>query len=108
MKLIGNGDYNVYHEKQEIFQREAKGYERLVCAKGKSISTDVGLDNSDLNLGSDILTDINNPGVTFAFPNSAVGTFNSNITTAEVSSSAADGHDMFANDEDDKIFNNVQ
>ncbi|KAL9252097.1 SUPPRESSOR OF ABI3-5-like protein [Drosera capensis] len=33
MKLMENGDYNVYHEKQEVFLREAEGYERLARAK---------------------------------------------------------------------------
>ncbi|XVF44751.1 hypothetical protein PTKIN_Ptkin02bG0149300 [Pterospermum kingtungense] len=102
MKLMENGDYNVYHEKQEVFRREAEGYEKLACARGKGISADVGLDNSDPNLGSDILTDINNPGVTSALPDSAAFTSNSNITAAEVSSSAACGYDMFADDEDDE------
>ncbi|KAH0757012.1 hypothetical protein KY290_020505 [Solanum tuberosum] len=37
MKLMENGDYNVYEEKQESFQREAEGYEKLAQARqGKS------------------------------------------------------------------------
>ncbi|XWS63155.1 hypothetical protein CRYUN_Cryun06bG0072000 [Craigia yunnanensis] len=61
---------DVYHEKQDVFQREA---------------------------------DINNPGVTSSvLPDSAVGTSNSKVTAAEVSSNAADGYDMFADDADDE------
>ncbi|TKY71458.1 CD2 antigen cytoplasmic tail-binding protein [Spatholobus suberectus] len=33
MKLMENGEYNVYHEKQEVFDREAEGYEKLARAK---------------------------------------------------------------------------
>ncbi|KAL1114034.1 hypothetical protein V6Z11_D02G229600 [Gossypium hirsutum] len=102
MKLMENGDYNVYHEKQEVFQREAEGYEKLALARGKSISANVVLENSDPNLGSDMLTDINNPGTASVLPDPAVGTSNSSLTAAEVSSDAADGYDMFADDEDDE------
>ncbi|XWS68305.1 hypothetical protein CRYUN_Cryun04dG0079100 [Craigia yunnanensis] len=89
MKLMENGDYN--------------GYEKLSLARGKSRSANVWLDSSDPNLGSDILTDLNNPGVTSSvLPDLAVGTSNSNLTVAEVSSNAADGYDMFADDEDNE------
>ncbi|BAT86869.1 hypothetical protein LR48_Vigan09g264200 [Vigna angularis] len=33
MKLMENGEYNVYHEKREVFDREAEGYEKLARAK---------------------------------------------------------------------------
>ncbi|KAK7412132.1 hypothetical protein VNO78_03580 [Psophocarpus tetragonolobus] len=33
MKLMENGEYNVYHEKQEVFVREAEGYEKLAWVK---------------------------------------------------------------------------
>ncbi|CAJ1963493.1 unnamed protein product [Sphenostylis stenocarpa] len=33
MKLMENGEYNVYHEKREVFDREAEGYEKLAQAK---------------------------------------------------------------------------
>ncbi|XP_022726381.1 CD2 antigen cytoplasmic tail-binding protein 2-like [Durio zibethinus] len=103
MKLMENGDYNVYHEKQEVFQCKAEGYEKLALAKGKSISANIELGGSDLNLGSDILKDINIAGVTSSvLPDSAVGTSNSNLTAAEVSSNTAEGYNMFADDEDDE------
>ncbi|KAF3331183.1 LIN1-like protein isoform X1 [Carex littledalei] len=34
MKLMENGEYNVYHEEKETFEREAEGYERLARARG--------------------------------------------------------------------------
>ncbi|KAK9000711.1 hypothetical protein V6N11_081200 [Hibiscus sabdariffa] len=103
IKLMENGDFDVYHEKQEVFQREAEGYEKLALAKGKSLSADAGLANPHPNLGSDILADANYPGVTSSvLSDSAVGTSNSNITTAEASSNAADSYDMFADDGDDE------
>ncbi|KAL4303822.1 hypothetical protein GQ457_10G019600 [Hibiscus cannabinus] len=103
IKLMENGDFNVYHEKQEVFQREAEGYEKLALARDKSLSADAGQDNSHPNLGSDVLTDENYPGVTSSvLSDSAVGISNSNITAAEASSNAADSYDMFADDEDDE------
>ncbi|KAE8698532.1 hypothetical protein F3Y22_tig00110597pilonHSYRG00360 [Hibiscus syriacus] len=57
IKLMENGDFNVYHEKQEVFQREAEGYEKLALTRDKSLSADAGLDNSHPNFGSDVLTD---------------------------------------------------
>lgn len=33
MKLMDNGDYDVYHEAQEAFEREAEGYEALARAR---------------------------------------------------------------------------
>ncbi|XVE93121.1 hypothetical protein REPUB_Repub01dG0162900 [Reevesia pubescens] len=88
MKLMENGDYNVYHEKKEVFQHEA------ALARGKGISANIGLDNSDPNLGSNILTDVNSTGViSFVLPDSAVGTSNSNLTAAEVSSNVGDAGD---------------
>uniref|UniRef100_A0A7N1A080 OCRE domain-containing protein n=2 Tax=Kalanchoe fedtschenkoi TaxID=63787 RepID=A0A7N1A080_KALFE len=38
MKLLENGDYNVYEEKKEVFEREAEGYERLAKARGNESS----------------------------------------------------------------------
>ncbi|XP_073065792.1 uncharacterized protein [Primulina eburnea] len=46
-KLMDNGDYNVYEEKQESFQREAEGYEKLAVARMNGASVDMGRDKSD-------------------------------------------------------------
>ncbi|XP_039014561.1 uncharacterized protein LOC120144599 [Hibiscus syriacus] len=103
IKLMENGDFNVYHEKQEVFRREAEGYEKLALARDKSLSADAALDSSHPNLGSDVLTDTNYLGVTSSvLSDSAMGTSNSNIIAAEASSNAADSYDMFADDDDNE------
>ncbi|XP_020531039.1 uncharacterized protein LOC18423823 [Amborella trichopoda] len=40
VKLMDNGDYNVYHDKRETFEREAEGYERLGSAREGSSAND--------------------------------------------------------------------
>nr|KAJ0211138.1 hypothetical protein LSAT_V11C400194310 [Lactuca sativa] len=42
MKLMEDGDYNVYDEKQEVFQREAEGFESLARARGEGTSSSSG------------------------------------------------------------------
>ncbi|KAL4588517.1 hypothetical protein LXL04_001408 [Taraxacum kok-saghyz] len=42
MKLMEDGDYNVYDEKQEVFQREAEGFEKLARARGEGTSSSSG------------------------------------------------------------------
>nr|GEU68838.1 CD2 antigen cytoplasmic tail-binding protein 2-like isoform X1 [Tanacetum cinerariifolium] len=52
MKLMEDGDYNVYHEKQEVFQREAEGFEKLARARGEGTSSSSGniqIDTSGTN-----------------------------------------------------------
>ncbi|CAI8591418.1 unnamed protein product [Vicia faba] len=39
-KLMENGEYNVYHESKEVFEREAEGYEKLARARGEGTSMD--------------------------------------------------------------------
>ncbi|CAN1188960.1 SUPPRESSOR OF ABI3-5 [Linum perenne] len=49
-KLLDSGEYNVYHDKQEIFEREAEGYEKLALARGKGTLMNTGqmdLDNTE-------------------------------------------------------------
>uniref|UniRef100_A0A161ZV94 OCRE domain-containing protein n=1 Tax=Daucus carota subsp. sativus TaxID=79200 RepID=A0A161ZV94_DAUCS len=38
MRLMENGDYNVYDENKEVFQREAEGYEKLAQLRGEGTS----------------------------------------------------------------------
>ncbi|KAI9121196.1 hypothetical protein K1719_008229 [Acacia pycnantha] len=75
MKLMENGEYNVYHEKQEVFQREAEGYEKLALARGDGTSS-------------------------FSVSSTSLGASNPNVSTTEVSGSGADEFDMFAEDDD--------
>ncbi|XP_022141936.1 CD2 antigen cytoplasmic tail-binding protein 2 [Momordica charantia] len=85
-RLMDNGEYNVYHEKQEVFEREAEGYETLARAKaGTSIS--LHHENSD-NKGNGLLSDIQNPA---------------SQPEVEISSSGTDTYDMFADDDEHAV-----
>ncbi|KAL7599637.1 hypothetical protein Lser_V15G21434 [Lactuca serriola] len=42
MKLMEDADYNVYDEKQEVFQREVGGFENLAHARGEGTSSSSG------------------------------------------------------------------
>ncbi|CAL9181051.1 unnamed protein product [Musa hybrid cultivar] len=55
MKLMENGDYNVYYEEQETFAREAEGYERLTRAKADMTGTKGIISESDC--AEDIFSD---------------------------------------------------
>ncbi|XP_022988804.1 SUPPRESSOR OF ABI3-5 [Cucurbita maxima] len=93
MKLMDNGEYNVYHEKQDVFEREAEGYETLARAKaGTSMSLHHG--NSDINKGTGLLSDDQNPGM---------GSLFTNQSEVDISSSGTDTFDMFADDDEHKV-----
>ncbi|KAG8368679.1 hypothetical protein BUALT_Bualt15G0070800 [Buddleja alternifolia] len=47
MKLMENGDYNVYDEKQESFKREAEGYEKLAKARNHGFLESLGQEKPD-------------------------------------------------------------
>ncbi|XP_071691607.1 uncharacterized protein [Rutidosis leptorrhynchoides] len=53
MKLMEDGDYNVYDEKQEVFQREAEGFEKLGRARGEGTSSSTGNMRPDSSVTSD-------------------------------------------------------
>ncbi|XP_010268033.1 PREDICTED: LIN1-like protein isoform X2 [Nelumbo nucifera] len=100
VKLMEDGDYNVYHETREMFEREAEGYERLSRAReGTSVSSDVGGSGSDAV--KDIFSNGQEPGVPSSLPSDmVVGPSLLNSSTAQVSSSnGADSFDMFAEDD---------
>ncbi|XP_074577678.1 uncharacterized protein LOC141834126 [Curcuma longa] len=54
MKLMENGEYNVYYEDQETFVREAEGYERLAHAK---VDRSNNTKHSEPTDGEDIFSD---------------------------------------------------
>ncbi|OWM63594.1 CD2 antigen cytoplasmic tail-binding protein 2 isoform X1 [Punica granatum] len=88
--LMEHGEYNVYHEQQEVFEREAEGYERL--ARARAGETDVIADGTkpagtNGGLSSSILDD------------TAVEPSNPSVSTAQISTDGADEYDMFAEDE---------
>ncbi|KAJ8767783.1 hypothetical protein K2173_020723 [Erythroxylum novogranatense] len=89
-KLLDHGEYNVYHEKKEVFQREAEGYERLALARGKGASavTTDGASGTETGASSSI------------FSTSVVEASGPSVAAAESLSGAADLYDMFAEDDD--------
>ncbi|GMP39026.1 hypothetical protein CsSME_00010030 [Camellia sinensis var. sinensis] len=90
MKLMENGDYNVYDEKQEVFQREAEGYERLARARGEGDSMDTVA--NDYNASVLLAT--------------TVGPSNMNVSSAEIlPSNGDDAFDMFAEDDENGTAN---
>ncbi|XP_054801382.1 LOW QUALITY PROTEIN: uncharacterized protein LOC129305354 [Prosopis cineraria] len=101
MKLMENGEYNVYHEKQEVFQREAEGYEKLALARGDGTSSHSGEGNSNLNGDRDLFSDGMDSGLVSAtFPSTSLGPSNPNVSTTEATGNGADEYDMFAEDDD--------
>ncbi|KNA16993.1 hypothetical protein SOVF_084110 [Spinacia oleracea] len=50
MRLMENGDYNVYHEEREVFVREAEGYEALARARNNDVS---GIEDDGLDMFAD-------------------------------------------------------
>ncbi|GAA0154605.1 RNA splicing factor [Lithospermum erythrorhizon] len=53
VKLLNDGDLDVYNEKQENFQRETEGYERLAQARGQLISVNEGEETNEAENGND-------------------------------------------------------
>ncbi|KAA8545602.1 hypothetical protein F0562_020386 [Nyssa sinensis] len=102
MKLMENGDYNVYEEKQEVFKREAEGYERLAQARGEGTSTRSGQD-----VAKDLVPNgTDSRGASSVLFDMPVGPSNLNIPTAEVSSNIGDDtFDMFAEDDENATAN---
>ncbi|KAK1414639.1 hypothetical protein QVD17_30388 [Tagetes erecta] len=84
MKLMEDGDYNVYDEKQEVFQREAEGFEKLARARGEGTSS----------------SSANQPA------NSIASDFNVNGKhAADSTSNNEDDFDMFADDDEKATVN---
>uniref|UniRef100_A0A1D1ZHE4 LIN1-like protein n=1 Tax=Anthurium amnicola TaxID=1678845 RepID=A0A1D1ZHE4_9ARAE len=102
MKLMESGEYNVYYEKQETFQREAEGYERLAHARdGTSRSASNG--RHEFMSGEDTFTDDVVGGHASL---SVTGSLQADKTTAKVSSGEDDAtFDMFG-DEDENVTTN--
>ncbi|KAM3742324.1 hypothetical protein ACB098_07G062000 [Castanea mollissima] len=102
MKLMENGEYDVYHEKQEVFQREAEGYERLAKARGEGISTSAGQGGSTyFGIGNGLLSDMTDTEVaSTVLPGPVVDTLNPSASTAETSSNDADTYDMFGEEDE--------
>ncbi|KAF7803713.1 CD2 antigen cytoplasmic tail-binding protein 2 [Senna tora] len=97
MKLMENGEYDVYHEKKEVFQREAEGYEKLALARGDDMSLHSGEGNSYLNGEKDLLSNGMDSGLS---PSTSMAASGLNVSTTEVSGNGGDEYDMFAEDDE--------
>ncbi|KAL3515541.1 hypothetical protein ACH5RR_022443 [Cinchona calisaya] len=93
MMLMDNGDYNVYNEKKETFQREAEGYEKLAVARRHGISTDSG---PGTVLDEDFIPDKKDNGKTASIFYSGNGASDVNISAT---TNNVDGFDIFGEDE---------
>lgn len=104
MNLMDNGESNVYHEKKEIFEREAEGYESLARARREPTSISAYQERSVLGMEWESSSDVTNPGAPSSIlPETAVATSSSNATTVEISSNGDDTFDMFAEDDEHAI-----
>ncbi|XP_058215569.1 uncharacterized protein LOC131326727 [Rhododendron vialii] len=105
MKLMENGDFNVYEEKQEVFEREAEGYERLARAREEGISMDTGKGNFNASFTNDFIANETDFGGAFSVLNTAVGPSNLNIPTEGALPDGDDSLDMFAEDDESAAAN---
>ncbi|CAA7404754.1 unnamed protein product [Spirodela intermedia] len=105
MKLMEGGEYDVYYDKKETFEREAEGYERLAHAKeGPSQSS--GISNPDLTSVEDIFSDAVG-GESSSISQVAAGSLQANEITTKASSRDDDTFDMFG-EEDENTTNDRQ
>ncbi|XP_039855658.1 CD2 antigen cytoplasmic tail-binding protein 2 homolog isoform X3 [Panicum virgatum] len=99
MKLMENGDYNVYSDDRETFEREAAGYERLARARlGLPEVEDASTDTKDNQAPSSIL-EMNQPSSILEMD---LGASTANISTATAAFNDDDSNlDMFGDDDND-------
>ncbi|CAL5000162.1 unnamed protein product [Urochloa decumbens] len=101
MKLMENGDYNVYSDDRETFEREAAGYERLARARlGLPEVKDASADTKYNNAPSSIL-EVEQPSSILEMN---LGASTANISTATAGLNDDDGDlDMFGDDDNDDV-----
>ncbi|RLN04380.1 hypothetical protein C2845_PM13G24840 [Panicum miliaceum] len=101
MKLMENGDYNVYSDDRETFEREAAGYERLARARlGLPDVEDASMDTKDNQAPSSIL-EMNQPSSILEMD---LGASTANISTANAAFNDDDSNlDMFGDDDNDDV-----
>uniref|UniRef100_A0A2P2KJ64 Uncharacterized protein MANES_06G012400 n=1 Tax=Rhizophora mucronata TaxID=61149 RepID=A0A2P2KJ64_RHIMU len=95
-KLLDHGEYDVYNDKQEVFDREAEGYERLAQARMNGTTVSTGQEDAR---GMDMFSNVADLGATPALVFD-VGTSKRNVATAEISGNDVDPYDIFAEDDD--------
>ncbi|RAL44988.1 hypothetical protein DM860_003747 [Cuscuta australis] len=93
MRLMENGDYNVYDERQENFQREAEGYERLIQAKTLCISNELKNNNTSGGVLDDNFIPADGP---LSVSSQNIGPPNAYAST---SNGDDDSYDMFTEDD---------
>ncbi|KAK1263045.1 hypothetical protein QJS04_geneDACA021204 [Acorus gramineus] len=97
MKLMDNGEYNVYHEAREIFEREAEGYEAIARVKMGTI-TNSGSANDKVSVDEDIFSDDKAKGTEL---DAALDPLKATTSSTYAASEAhSDGFDMFGDDDD--------
>ncbi|KAI4367479.1 hypothetical protein MLD38_023213 [Melastoma candidum] len=92
MTLMENGEYNVYHEKKEVFQREAEGYERLARARDGG-SGDVSHDEKPES--SSIFSGLADADLPSASQGLSAGPSNQYASAANASDRGGEEFDMF-------------
>ncbi|KAL3689322.1 hypothetical protein R1sor_015631 [Riccia sorocarpa] len=94
VKLLDDGDYNVYEETRETFQREAEGYAAVARLRA-GVTSDTVAGSSQAGNGSDMFGD-DDEDPEQAGPSNQ----NSAVAPAAVNPDAKDVHDMFGDDDD--------
>uniref|UniRef100_A0A0E0M0J9 OCRE domain-containing protein n=1 Tax=Oryza punctata TaxID=4537 RepID=A0A0E0M0J9_ORYPU len=95
MKLMENGEYNVYSDDRETFEREAAGYERLARAR-------LGLPEAEEDIFADCPKDKTTASLLDMEPGPSVAHTSTTTTTSKEDDS---DFDMFG-DDDDKTYVN--
>ncbi|ONK74039.1 uncharacterized protein A4U43_C03F2160 [Asparagus officinalis] len=103
MKLMENGEYNVYHEEREIFEQEAEGYERIARARRGIFST---AEDDSKKHGEDISSNATGYEADgSSLLDRPLGTSEANTSLQVPSSKDGDQLDMFGDDEDNTTVN---
>ncbi|XP_030539139.1 SUPPRESSOR OF ABI3-5 [Rhodamnia argentea] len=105
--LMENGEYNVYHETREVFEREAEGYERLAWARNGGTAIAARNGNLDKSLEMNLLSEGTDTELASCHNNAAAGTsdFDASTSQSQVLNGGAEEFDMFAEDDEKATIN---
>lgn len=99
MKLMENGDYNVYSDDRETFEREAAGYERLARARLGLPEVDGVSEDQKYNQTPSSALEIDQPSSVLEME---LGPSTANVYTATAAINDDDSNlDMFGDDDND-------
>jgi len=105
MKLLENGEYNVYYEEREIFEREAEGYERIARAR-KGIFATTEDDNLSKKHGEDLSANATGYGAgSSSIWDRPLGVSEANTSLQVSSGDGGDEFDIFGDNEDNTNVN---